>query len=122
MSLHQARLTLDPRWQHVARLVLVAIPLVLVVALALSSYVTLDAALPGKVAGTAVDGPIAILPLHVLDDRYPRLANYNGLHSIWSDAPFGITVWGFDEYVSYAYPAGASVRPINNVVVPPTPQ
>lgn len=46
----------------------------------------------------------------------------NGLHTIWSDAPFGITVWGFDQYVSYAYPAGASVRPINDVVVPPQPQ
>jgi hypothetical protein len=46
----------------------------------------------------------------------------NGLHSIKSTSPFGITVWGFDQYVSYAYPAGASVRPINNVVVPPTPQ
>ncbi|HEY1697906.1 MAG TPA: IgGFc-binding protein [Polyangiaceae bacterium] len=46
----------------------------------------------------------------------------NGLHTITSTAPFGITVWGFDQYVSYAYPAGASVRPINNVVVPPNPQ
>jgi hypothetical protein len=46
----------------------------------------------------------------------------NGLHTISSNAPFGITVWGFDEYVSYAYPAGASVRPINDVVVPPTAQ
>ena len=46
----------------------------------------------------------------------------NGLHTISSSAPFGITVWGFDQYVSYAYPAGASVRPINNVVVPPNPQ
>jgi hypothetical protein len=46
----------------------------------------------------------------------------NGLHTMSSTAPFGITVWGFDQYVSYAYPAGASVRPINNVVVPPTPQ
>jgi len=45
----------------------------------------------------------------------------NGLHSIKSTSPFGVTVWGFDQYVSYAYPAGASVRPINNVVVPPTP-
>jgi hypothetical protein len=46
----------------------------------------------------------------------------NGLHVITSSAPFGITVWGFDQYVSYAYPAGASVKPINNVIVPPTPQ
>jgi hypothetical protein len=46
----------------------------------------------------------------------------NGLHTMSSKAPFGITVWGFDQYVSYAYPAGASVKPINNVVVPPNPQ
>ncbi len=46
----------------------------------------------------------------------------NGRHEIKSDAPFGITVWGFDTTVSYAYPAGASVRPINNVIVPPTPK
>jgi hypothetical protein len=46
----------------------------------------------------------------------------NGRHEIKSDAPFGITVWGFDTTVSYAYPAGASVRPINTVTVPPTPK
>lgn len=50
----------------------------------------------------------------------------NGRHEMWSDAPFGVTVWGwgssaaqlFTEYVSYAYPAGASVASINEVVVP----
>jgi hypothetical protein len=26
------------------------------------------------------------------------------------------------SYVSYAYPAGASVEPINEVVIPPTPK
>ena len=45
----------------------------------------------------------------------------NGLHTIKSDVPFGITVWGYDSASSYAYPAGASVKPINAVVVPPTP-
>jgi hypothetical protein len=45
----------------------------------------------------------------------------NGLHSIKSDAPFGIMVWGYDSASSYAYPAGASVKPINTVVVPPVP-
>jgi hypothetical protein len=45
----------------------------------------------------------------------------NGLHTIMSDVPFGITVWGYDSASSYAYPAGASVKPINTVVVPPTP-
>jgi hypothetical protein len=41
----------------------------------------------------------------------------NGLHTITSDQGFGVTVWGFDGAASYAYPAGASVKPINNVVV-----
>jgi len=51
-----------------------------------------------------------------------------------SASPFGLTVWGwgsaetgvtgdpgYSQYVSYAYPAGASVQAINNVVVPPPP-
>jgi IgGFc binding protein len=52
----------------------------------------------------------------------------NGLHTITSTVPFGLTVWGWGTeqstsfettYVSYAYPAGASVQPINTVVVNP---
>jgi hypothetical protein len=55
----------------------------------------------------------------------------NGRHEIKSSTPFGLTVWGwgsaatgalYSEYVSYAYPAGASVQPINTVVVPPVAQ
>ncbi len=46
----------------------------------------------------------------------------NGLHEVHSDAAFGLTVWGWDTTVSYAYPAGASVQPINTVVIPPTPK
>jgi hypothetical protein len=59
----------------------------------------------------------------------------NGRHEIKSTQPFSLTVWGwgseatgdgvtgvYSEYVSYAYPAGASVQPINTVVVPPTAQ
>ena len=45
----------------------------------------------------------------------------NGLHTITSNVPFGLTVWGWDQYVSYAYPAGASVQPINTVIVPAQP-
>ncbi|MBI4699679.1 MAG: IgGFc-binding protein [Deltaproteobacteria bacterium] len=50
----------------------------------------------------------------------------NGQHVMKSDLPFAVTVWGwgskasksmFTEWVSYAYPAGASVQPINEVVV-----
>ena len=46
----------------------------------------------------------------------------NGRHEIHSNAAFGLTVWGWDTYVSYAYPSGASVQPINTVVVPPNPK
>lgn len=46
----------------------------------------------------------------------------NGVHTAESEAPFGLTVWGFDVTASYGYPAGMSVKPINTVVVPPTPQ
>ncbi len=58
----------------------------------------------------------------------------NGRREITSDAPFGITVWGwgsadtgqmgqgfYTQYVSYAYPGGAGVSPINDVVVVPNP-
>jgi hypothetical protein len=57
----------------------------------------------------------------------------NGRHEIDSKGPFGVTVWGwgsaetgdmlsgfYSQYVSYAYPAGAGVQPINTVVIPPT--
>lgn len=55
----------------------------------------------------------------------------NGRHEAKSAAPFGLTVWGWGSAltglfsttaVSYAYPAGASVLPINDVVIPPTVQ
>ncbi|APR78797.1 Hypothetical protein A7982_04144 [Minicystis rosea] len=59
----------------------------------------------------------------------------NGRHEIKSAGLFGLTVWGwgsaetgnigvgfYTQYVSYAYPAGAGVKPINTVVVPPIPK
>jgi IgGFc binding protein len=49
----------------------------------------------------------------------------NGRHEIHSDAPFGLQVWGwgtpttttFTRDVSYGYPGGMNVRPINDVVI-----
>jgi hypothetical protein len=58
----------------------------------------------------------------------------NGLHLMSSDLAFGVTVWGWGsaagylpgqwgtQWVSYAYPAGASVQSINQVEVPPVPR
>ena len=55
----------------------------------------------------------------------------NGRREIHSDAPFGLTIWGWgtdatspgfaSTFVSYAYPAGANVLPIDEVVVDPEP-
>jgi len=51
----------------------------------------------------------------------------NGRHVISSAKPFGVTVWGwgsaaselmYTKYVSYAYPAGATIRTINAVDLP----
>ncbi len=55
----------------------------------------------------------------------------NGRHDIKSDGTFGVTVWGwgsaattnfYTQAVSYGYPAGMSVQPINTVVVVPVPK
>jgi hypothetical protein len=65
----------------------------------------------------------------------------NGVHRMTSSAPFGVWVWGwggpattggtcdhptrppnFTCHVSYGYPAGESVRSINDVVVSPLPR
>ena len=47
---------------------------------------------------------------------------HNGAHTAESEVPFGLTVWGYDSYASYGYPAGMSVETINTVIVPPTPE
>lgn len=46
----------------------------------------------------------------------------NGFHVAESEAPFGLVVWGLDNFASYAYPAGGNVAPINQVVVAPAPR
>ncbi len=59
----------------------------------------------------------------------------NGRHELTSSAPFGLNVWGwgtpltgdtgggpnFTCNVSYSYPGGMNLQPINSVVIPPTP-
>lgn len=78
-------------------------------------------------------GPVTgWLPLGATDYEYAQVmlvqggvgvgSCNNGAHTAASDVPFGLTVWGYDQYASYAYPAGMSVEPINTVVVPPTPR
>jgi hypothetical protein len=78
----------------------------------------------GNVTGWTAIGGTDYQYAHVfLQSNKQKVGNCdNGLHSIKSAAPFGITVWGYDSAASYAYPAGASVKPINTVIVPPTPK
>jgi hypothetical protein len=42
----------------------------------------------------------------------------NGRHTASSEAPFGITVWGWAQTSSYGYPAGAAVNSVNDVELP----
>ena len=46
------------------------------------------------------------------------LAVSEGAHQIHAEAPFGITVYGFDNYVSYAYPGGMNLEDLKHVTVP----
>lgn len=39
----------------------------------------------------------------------------NGVHRASSKAPFGLTVWGWDRYASYGFPAGMGTKPLNDV-------
>jgi hypothetical protein len=75
----------------------------------------------------------------VRHDFEPQGGCNNGRHEMASTEPFGLWVWGwgtpettggtcdpsngiFTCNVSYGYPAGENVTPINSVVVPPVPK
>jgi hypothetical protein len=40
---------------------------------------------------------------------------HNGVHQAWSKNPFALTVWGWDQWVSYGFPAGTGTKPLNDV-------
>jgi hypothetical protein len=40
-----------------------------------------------------------------------------GRHEMKSDAPFGVTVWGWHDTTSYGYPGGMGTATINDVVI-----
>jgi IgGFc binding protein len=54
----------------------------------------------------------------------------SGAHTMSSDAPFGLWVWGWGtplttintKYVSYGYPGGMNVSPLTGLVIPPMPK
>jgi hypothetical protein len=95
--------------------------------------VTLDCA--GSLTGWEKIGPYEYTRIDLVTGFFQNVGNCsNGRHEMSSDQPFGVTVWGwgtipasagpglYTQFVSYAYPAGASVQSINDVVVPPVPK
>jgi hypothetical protein len=87
-------------------------------------------------------GDYQVVSVDLVTGNFERVGSCdNGRHLIQSTAAFGMTVWGwgsaatggnsdptvqttgiYSQYVSYGYPAGASVQSINQVVVPPVAQ
>jgi hypothetical protein len=84
--------------------------------------VTLDCA--GVLTGwqpVGTEGLYEITNVDLVRGTVPNGSCNNGPHTASSGGPFGLMVWGLDEYASYAYPGGGNVAPINTVVVPPNP-
>jgi hypothetical protein len=85
--------------------------------------VTLDCA--GKLTGWAPVGSAGTYEYTRVDlnrDGAPKDACDTGVHTMKSDAPFGLTVWGWGWSDSYAYPAGVRARAVNSVKIPPIPR
>ncbi|MBI5531892.1 MAG: IgGFc-binding protein [Deltaproteobacteria bacterium] len=89
--------------------------------------VNLDCA--GALTGWQPLGPYEYTRIDLVTGKFKSVGGCsNGRHIIGSDAPFGVTVWGWGSnasfpfvstYVSYAYPAGAGVAKVNSTVVMP---
>ncbi len=90
--------------------------------------VTLDCA--GVISGWQPIGKYEYTRVDLQTGNFQNVGNCsNGRHEMTSNAPFGLWVWGWgtpnttpnSQNVSYAYPGGMNVQPINTVVVPPVP-
>lgn len=91
--------------------------------------VTLDCA--GVVTGWQPVGEYEYTRVDLITGNFQNVGNCStGRHEIESQGRFGLWVWGwgtpltstFTENVSYGYPGGMNVQPINDVVVPPIPK
>ncbi len=91
--------------------------------------VTLDCA--GTLDGWQTVGDSEYTRIDLVTGNFMDVGNCsNGRQEMTSDANFGVTVWGWgtgaaspsSTHVSYAYPAGAGIRPINEITVPTTPK
>ena len=62
-------------------------------------------------------GQYETVGVDLVDRGLPVGSCNNGYHTARSDGAFGLTVWGWDTAVSYAYPAGARIAPINDITI-----
>jgi hypothetical protein len=69
-----------------------------------------------RLDGDAVDGWKDLAVLDGLYHRYAQVAVDEGQHVLESETEVGVSVFGYDEAVSFAYPGGAGLRVIS---VPP---
>jgi hypothetical protein len=95
--------------------------------------VTLDCA--GTLTGWLPVGDYEWTRIDLISHNFaPQNGCSTGLHTLKSNTPFGLWVWGwgtpeteamgggFTANVSYGYPGGMNVLPINQVVIPPMPK
>jgi hypothetical protein len=77
----------------------------------------------GAVTGWQDVGDYQIAFVKMVDHWMPQNGCNNGVHTMDSAAPFGVWVWGWGSedtntgWVSYGYPAGEGVLPINDVII-----
>jgi hypothetical protein len=85
----------------------------------------------GALSDWAVVGDYEYTRIDLVTGNFQNVgACSNGRQEMTSDNPFGVTVWGWGTNqttpataaVSYAYPAGAGIKSINDIVVPTTPK
>jgi hypothetical protein len=85
----------------------------------------------GVVTGWQTVGEYEWARVDLMTGNFQPVGNCStGRHEISSEGPFGLWVWGWGttltspstQNVSYGYPAGMNVLPINDVVVPPIPR
>jgi hypothetical protein len=86
------------------------------------SDVTLEC-MPGPITGWTPVGDYEIAYVSLVDHWSSVNGCNNGVHTMSSANPFGVWVWGWGSedtstgWVSYGYPAGEAILPINNVII-----
>ena len=96
--------------------------LVLVRSKGASGFAAVNVDCLGAVSGwrdIGTEGRYQMVDVDLVRKRVSNSGCENGHHVAESKEPFGLVVWGLDNFASYAYPAGSGAGQLNEVVVPP---